>query len=72
MREALDSLSLWAYVLVCTAATRASVQLRRQSGQGMVEYALILVLVAIAAIIVLTLIGQNVENVFNRIAGRLQ
>ncbi len=42
-----------------------------QKGQGLVEYALILVLVAIVAIVVLELIGVNVTNVFQQIADAL-
>jgi len=41
--------------------------LPREEGQGMVEYALILVLVAIVVIAVLTLLGPAVGNVFSTI-----
>ena len=40
-------------------------------GQGMVEYALILVLVSVVAIVALRLIGTNVTAVFNNIATAL-
>ena len=36
-----------------------------ERGQGMVEYALILALVAVVAIIVLVTLGQRVTNTFN-------
>ncbi len=36
-----------------------------EEGQGMVEYALILALVAVVAIIVLVTLGQRVTNTFN-------
>lgn len=39
----------------------------RQRGQGLVEYALILVLVAVVVIAVLTLLGPQVGNVFSRV-----
>ena len=39
----------------------------RQSGQGMVEYALILVLVSIVVIVVLLTMGQQINNVFSNI-----
>ena len=39
----------------------------RESGQGLVEYALVLVLVAIVVIAILTLLGPQIGNVFSRI-----
>jgi pilus assembly protein Flp/PilA len=41
--------------------------LHREEGQGLVEYALILVLVAIVVIAILTLLGPQIGNVFSRI-----
>jgi len=38
-----------------------------QSGQGMVEYALILVLVSIVVIVVLLTMGQQINNVFSNV-----
>jgi pilus assembly protein Flp/PilA len=43
----------------------------REEGQGLVEYALILVLVSIVAIGALTAIGTNVTNVLQSIANTL-
>jgi len=43
----------------------------RQEGQGMVEYALILVLIAVVVIAVLMILGNQVKNVFSNIAGAL-
>ncbi len=40
---------------------------RRQSGQGMVEYALILVLVSIVVIVILLTMGQQIQNVFSNV-----
>jgi pilus assembly protein Flp/PilA len=45
--------------------------LPREEGQGLVEYALILVLVAIAVIALLTLLGTSVRNIFSDIADAL-
>ncbi len=45
--------------------------LPKEEGQGLVEYALILVLIAIVVIIVLTLLGTKVSSVFSKIAGSL-
>ena len=39
----------------------------KEKGQGLVEYALILVLVAIVVIAVLMLLGQIIGNVFSTI-----
>jgi len=41
--------------------------LPREEGQGLVEYALILVLVAIVVIALLWLLGDQIRNVFNQI-----
>jgi pilus assembly protein Flp/PilA len=45
--------------------------LPREEGQGLVEYALILVLVAIVVIAILLLLGPVVGNVFSNIVGNL-
>ena len=39
-----------------------------ESGQGMVEYALILVLIAVVVIVILTTVGHRVNNVFSNIS----
>ena len=41
--------------------------LMREQGQGLVEYALILVLVALVVIAVLLLIGPQIANVFSKV-----
>jgi pilus assembly protein Flp/PilA len=46
--------------------------LNRESGQGLVEYALILVLVAIVVIAILALLGPQIGNVFSQINQGLQ
>ena len=45
--------------------------LPREEGQGLVEYALILVLVAIAVIALLTLLGDQIGTVFEKITTEL-
>ncbi len=45
--------------------------LPREEGQGLVEYALILVLVAIVVIAILTLLGPQIANVFSRVTNGL-
>jgi pilus assembly protein Flp/PilA len=44
---------------------------RPESGQGMVEYALILVLIAIVVIVILSTVGKQVNNVFSNISNGL-
>lgn len=44
----------------------------KEKGQGLVEYALILVLVAVVVIAVLTLLGPIISNVFATINSELQ
>jgi pilus assembly protein Flp/PilA len=43
-------------------------RLTDDEGQGMVEYALILVLLAVVVIVVLVLLGNQVKNVFRNIS----
>jgi pilus assembly protein Flp/PilA len=43
----------------------------RESGQGMVEYALILVLIAIVVIVILTVVGNQVTNTFSNVSSGL-
>jgi pilus assembly protein Flp/PilA len=45
--------------------------LARHEGQGMVEYALILVLIAVVVIAVLIVVGNQVQNVFCNISGAI-
>ncbi len=51
---------------VCSLCTRDA-----EGGQGMVEYALILVLIAVVVIVVLTTLGKRVSNVFSNISSGL-
>ena len=44
----------------------------RERGQGLVEYALILVLVAVVVIAVLMLLGPIIGNVFSRVNSQLE
>jgi pilus assembly protein Flp/PilA len=45
--------------------------LSREQGQGLVEYALILVLVAIVVIAILMLVGPQIANVFSQVTNGL-
>jgi pilus assembly protein Flp/PilA len=44
---------------------------RGERGQGMVEYALILVLIAVVVIAILIVLGNQVQNVFCNISGAI-
>ena len=52
--------------------TRTWLRLRerriRESGQGMVEYALILVLIAVVVIVTLSTVGKSVTNAFSNVS----
>lgn len=41
--------------------------LPREEGQGLVEYALILVLVAIVVIAILAILGPQIANIFSKV-----
>jgi pilus assembly protein Flp/PilA len=41
--------------------------LPREEGQGLVEYALILVLVALVVIAILAILGPQIGNIFSRV-----
>lgn len=43
-----------------------------EKGQGMVEYGLILALVAVVVITALTLMGGNLKDMFNDVAGNVK
>jgi pilus assembly protein Flp/PilA len=43
----------------------------REEGQGLVEYALILVLVAIVVIVILAILGPTIGNIFSNIVNTL-
>ena len=46
-------------------------RLRDQEGQGMTEYGLILVLIAVVVIIVVSVIGHQANNLFSNISNGL-
>ncbi len=45
--------------------------LPQEEGQGLVEYALILVLVAIVVIAILALLGPQIGNIFSKVTNGL-
>jgi pilus assembly protein Flp/PilA len=44
----------------------------KEKGQGLIEYALILVLIAVVVIVVLSILGPQIGGVFSKISGSLQ
>ncbi len=50
---------------------RAKFEQIKRKGQGLVEYALILVLIAIVVIVILTFLGQQVNSTFSKIGSSL-
>jgi len=46
-------------------------KMEKEEGQGLVEYGLILVLIAIVVLVALSAIGTGVSSVFNKVAGSL-
>ncbi len=40
----------------------------RESGQGMVEYALILILIAVVVIVTLSTVGKSLQNAFSNVS----
>ncbi len=45
--------------------------LPQEEGQGLVEYALILVLVALVVIAILAVLGPQIANVFSKVTNQL-
>lgn len=43
----------------------------KEKGQGLVEYALILVLIAVVVIVILALMGPAIGNVFSNIVNQI-
>jgi pilus assembly protein Flp/PilA len=62
--------ALTALYLRATEAVRSTIT-ASEDGQGMVEYALILVLIAIVVIVILQVVGKQVNNVFSNVSNGL-
>lgn len=44
---------------------------REEAGQGLVEYALILILVAIVLVIIVSVFGSQVGNMFSKVTSKI-
>ena len=53
------------------AISRHRDTLSDERGQGMVEYALILVLIAVVVIVILAVVGNQANNVFSNVSSAL-
>ena len=47
-------------------------EIKEESGQTLVEYGLIVALLSIAAIVILSTLGQDIVNVFTSVSSELQ
>ena len=45
---------------------------RKEEGQGLVEYALIILLISVVVIVILQLLGDEIKTVFNKIINVFQ
>ena len=58
--------------MIQTLAARIQLaKMRAEEGQALVEYALIVSLIAVVAIAALTLTGNNITSMLNKIAGNV-
>ena len=57
--------------MIHTLVARIQLAMRAEEGQALVEYALIISLIAVVAIATLTLTGNNVNGILNSIANAL-
>ena len=71
MPKVLETLGLWAYSWTQTLLHDVRERLSTERGQALVEYALILVLIAVVVIAMLILLGARVNNVFNFISNAM-
>ncbi|HMF94977.1 MAG TPA: hypothetical protein VKE96_11805 [Vicinamibacterales bacterium] len=58
--------------MVLSIITRLQTMLNREEGQDLLEYALLVALIALVAVGAITLAGKNVNTIFGNIAAQLQ
>lgn len=61
-------LTLTAYLWVQSLAERAGGALRREDGQGLTEYALIIALIAVVVVGAVLLLGKQISHVFSGVS----
>jgi pilus assembly protein Flp/PilA len=69
--DSIRSLPMRAYVALAGLGDRVSELRKREEGQALVEYALLLALIAIVSIAVLTVLGTKVSHIFSKISAKL-
>jgi Flp pilus assembly pilin Flp len=57
---------------IVNAQTIAHSLVRKDEGQDLLEYALLVALIALGAVVAVTAAGDKVEQVFNEIAGKIK
>lgn len=60
---------MWSMLEMCKVYLKSMV--KDEKGQGMVEYGLIIALVAIVAIVGLNLLGGNLQEMFNAVGEKV-
>jgi len=69
--KTIHSLPMRAYLALAGLGESFSELRRREEGQALVEYALLLALIAVVSIAVLTVLGTKVSHIFSTISTKL-
>jgi pilus assembly protein Flp/PilA len=69
--DSIRSLPMRAYVALAGLGESVNELKKREEGQALVEYALLLALIAIVSIAVLTVLGTKVSHIFSKISTKL-
>ena len=64
-------ISLRIALLLNRATDALGTRLQRQRGQGLVEYSLILILIAVVLVLIVGVVGKQVKNVFSNVSSGL-
>jgi pilus assembly protein Flp/PilA len=69
--DSIRSLPMRAYLALAGLGDSVSELRKREEGQALVEYALLLALIAVVSITVLTALGTKVQHIFSTISNKL-
>ena len=61
-------ISLRIALLLNRSTDALGARLRRQRGQGLVEYSLILILIAVVLVLIVGVVGKQVQNSFSNVS----
>ena len=64
-------LTLYTFLQSGFTSIEARIASREEKGAVDIEYALLATLIALANVIAVTLVGTNLKNIFNAVAGKL-